>query len=142
MRPREASNAISQSVIAAIRSIPFRTARFIAFRAPVESSGPPATSQSQMWVSSRNSCRSEVVGITGPFDVLNRTDNVTANLDGPGHTAEEVYAFVFHRHKLGDRFSPFGDDDRPPLSRDIVHQSQTIRLEIRRSNVPIFVHIA
>src|SRR5258708_9856341 len=130
MRPCEASNAISQSEIAAIRSVPAAAALSTVWRACCESSGLPATTQSQTCVSSSSGCTSEVFGIAGPFHI-DRIDDIAANPDGPGHTPEEVYRFLLHWHQLGDRFSPLGDDDRPALPCHLVHQAQAIGLKLR-----------
>src|SRR6516162_6253303 len=72
---REASNAISQSEIAAIRRLPAATARSIMWRASVESSELPATSQSHTWVSSRSRSGSDVLLIPGPLRILDRLDD-------------------------------------------------------------------
>jgi hypothetical protein len=52
----------------------------------------------------------------------------------PGHATERVDWRIVHRHQLRDRFSAFGDDDWCPLLSDLIHQTQTVRLETRRRN--------
>src|SRR6516164_4242211 len=141
IRPRQASNATSQSETAAILRAPAPAARSISSRTSVERSELPATSQSHTWVSSRSGSRSDVLFVTGPSRVFDRVDDVTADFDAPRHPTEKTDRFRFHRHELGDRFAPLGDDDRPALLRHLVHQPQTIGFELGCGNVPTVVHI-
>ena len=88
-------------------------------------------------VSSRSSW-SDVLLIPGPSRILDWTDDVAANLDRPRHVAREVSRFLFlDRHQLGNRLAPLGNDDRPALLCHLIHQSQTVGLELRCGNVPV-----
>src|SRR5215472_10117649 len=129
MRPREASNAISQSEIAAIRRLPPATARSITLRASIESSELPATSQSHTWVSSRSRSGSDVLLIPGPLRILDRVDDVAAYFDASGHATEEIDRLGFDQHQLSDRLASLGDDDRPALLCHFIHQAQAVGLE-------------
>src|SRR6516162_11867219 len=140
IRPREASDATSQSEIAAIRRVPAAAASSIVRRASVDRSALPATSQSHTWVSSKRRFGSEVLGITGPPRVLDRVDDVATYLDASGHATEEIDCLRFYRHQLGHRLASLCNDDRPALLRYLVHQAQTIGFEVRRGNIPVVGH--
>ena len=68
--------------------------------------------------------------VAGPFHVVDRADNVAANLGGSGHTSEEVYHLLRNRYQLGDRLALSGYYDRTALLRDLIEKAQAIRLEI------------
>src|SRR5215472_8109452 len=139
MRPCAASDAISQSEIAAIRSAPAAVARSIALRASVDRSELPATSQSHTWVSSRRTSRSEVLFIAGPPRVFDRVDDVAADFDASRHATEETDRFRFYRYQLRNWLASLSDSDRPALQRHLVQQPQTVGLELGRGDA-LFVH--
>src|SRR6478672_4985212 len=91
-------------------------------------------------MSSKINFGSDVLLVTGPPRIPDRADDVATYLDAPGHAAEEIDCLRFDRHQLGDRLSPLGDDDRPPLLCHLVHQPQTVGLELRCSNVLMVGH--
>src|SRR6266446_7293507 len=79
----------------------------------------------------------DVLGITSPPRILDGIDDVTTYLDASGHATEELDCLRFYRHQLGDRPAPLCDDDRPALLGHLVHQAQTVGLEVGCGNVPV-----
>src|SRR2546421_4364646 len=136
-RPRDAKSAASHTDIAAILSWPEAAARLITFRAPTANSASASMNQIHTCVSNSSERGSDVPFIAGPPRVLDWTDDVPANLGRPCHVTKEISRFFLHRHQLGDGFAALGDDDRSALLCHRVHQSQTVRLEFRSSNVPV-----
>src|SRR5206468_11268034 len=81
--------------------------------------------------------------IARPFDVVDRTDDVAANLDRPRHAAKDVDRFLADRHPLGDRLAALRDDDRYPALRALVHHAQAVGLEFACWDLMRpFVHVA
>src|SRR5262249_12993302 len=116
MRFRAESKASSHSEIAAIRSNPAPRAALMRLRASPVNSWLPASSQTQTCVSSKSKRGSDIVGIAGPFVLIDWTDNVAANFYRAGHPPENVDRLVVDRHELGDWLAALGDDERlPPL---------------------------
>ena len=70
MRPRDAKSAASQTDIAAILSWPEAAARLIAVRPLIANSAFASMNQIHICVSNSIGCGSEVLGIAGPFEVL------------------------------------------------------------------------
>jgi len=81
-----------------------------------------------------------VLFIAGPSRVFDRVDDVAADFDASRHSPEEIDCLRFYRDKLGDRLASLGDGDRLPPLRHLVHQAQTVGLEVGSGNVSILVH--
>src|ERR1700688_4058667 len=107
---RDANSATSHIDIAATLSLPPDAANPIVSRAPEDSGPVPSASQSQMWVS-RSRGSSDVLGIAGPFHIIDRADDVAADLDGPRHIPEEIDWLLVDRNQLGDWLAPVCDGD-------------------------------
>ena len=79
-------------------------------------------------------------GIGLPY-LAGRLNNVAADLDRARHAAKNVDRLIVERDQLGDRLAAFGDDERHASLRDLVHQPQAVRLEVRRAYMrKVFIH--
>ena len=99
------------------------TARLITFPPLIANSGLASMNQIHTCVPNNSEPASDVLGIAGPFLVVDRADDVTANPGGSGHITKEVYRLFLDRHELSDRFALLCDGDRPALLRHLVHQA-------------------